>query len=119
MDELLNALEALIKKKRAVKQASMQQLLTGKTRLPGFSQAWETVQMGQIGSTYGGLSGKTKIDFEGGNARYVTFLGVLENVMLDMRHAERVRVGPRESQNHVIKGIYCSMLHPKPLEIWQ
>ena len=41
VDGLLNALEALIAKKRAIKQATMQQLLTGKTRLPGFSGAWK------------------------------------------------------------------------------
>ncbi len=104
VDGLLNALEALIAKTQAIKQAAMQQLLTGKTRLPGFSRAWETVQMGQMGSIYGGLSGKTKKDFEGGNARYVTFLGVLENVILDIRHTERVHVGPRDSQNCVMKG---------------
>ena len=40
VDELLAALEALIAKKRAVKQAAMQQLFTGKSRLPGFSGAW-------------------------------------------------------------------------------
>ena len=40
VDALLAALEALIAKKRAIKQAAMQQLLTGKTRLPGFSGAW-------------------------------------------------------------------------------
>ena len=104
VDGLINALEALIAKKRAIKQATMQQLLTGKTRLPGFSGAWETTRMGQIGSIYGGLSGKTKIDFEGGNARYVTFLGVLENVILDIRHTERVHVGHGESQSSVMKG---------------
>ena len=41
VDELLGSLEKLIAKKRAIKQAAMQQLLTGKTRLPGFSGAWE------------------------------------------------------------------------------
>ena len=46
MDGLLAALEALIAKKRAVKQAAMQQLLTGKSRLPGFSGAWETKTVG-------------------------------------------------------------------------
>lgn len=104
VDGLIDALDALIAKKRAIKQATMQQLLTGKTRLPGFSGAWETVKMGQIGSIYGGLSGKNKIDFEGGNARYVTFLGVLENVILDVRHTERVNVKQGESQNSVMKG---------------
>ena len=48
VDGLLNALEALIAKKRAIKQAVMQQLLTGKTRLPGFSGAWKTKWLGEI-----------------------------------------------------------------------
>ncbi len=48
VDKLLAALEALIAKKRAVKQAAMQQLLTGKTRLPGFSGAWETKRLEHI-----------------------------------------------------------------------
>ena len=48
VDGLLNALEALIAKKRAIKQATMQQLLTGKTRLPGFSGAWETKRLGEL-----------------------------------------------------------------------
>ena len=55
VDGLLAALEVLIAKKRAVKQAAMQQLLTGKSRLPGFSGEWTekplrglaTVTMGQ------------------------------------------------------------------------
>ena len=104
VDGLLSSLEALIAKKRAVKQATMQQLLTCKTRLPGFRGAWEKTKMGCIGSIYGGLSGKSKVDFGEGNARYVTFLGVLENVILDVRHTESVRVGRGESQNSVMKG---------------
>ena len=42
VDSLIKSLEALIVKKKAIKQAVMQQLLTGKTRLPGFSREWET-----------------------------------------------------------------------------
>ena len=48
VDGLINALHALIAKKRAIKQATMQQLLTGKTRLPGFSGAWETKRLREI-----------------------------------------------------------------------
>lgn len=40
IDALLGKLDALIAKKRDLKQAAMQQLLTGKTRLPGFSGEW-------------------------------------------------------------------------------
>lgn len=48
VDRLIRALDALIDKKRAIKQAAMQQLLTGKTRLPGFSGTWETRQIGDV-----------------------------------------------------------------------
>lgn len=41
VDGLIAALDRLIEKKRAIKQATMQQLLSGKTRLPGFSGEWE------------------------------------------------------------------------------
>ena len=48
VDGLLSALEALVAKKRAIKQAAMQQLLTGKTRLPGFSGDWERKTLGEL-----------------------------------------------------------------------
>ena len=48
VDRLINALDALIAKKRAIKQATMQQLLTGKTRLPGFTIPWQTKRLGDI-----------------------------------------------------------------------
>jgi type I restriction enzyme S subunit len=41
VDALIGALDRLIAKKRDLKQAAMQQLLTGQTRLPGFSGKWE------------------------------------------------------------------------------
>ena len=45
VDTLLTKLDQLITKKRDLKQAAMQQLLTGKTRLPGFSGEWETTTL--------------------------------------------------------------------------
>jgi type I restriction enzyme S subunit len=50
VDGLITALDRLIAKKRAIKQATMQQLLTGKTRLPGFGGEWEHYQIGNLGS---------------------------------------------------------------------
>ena len=48
VDGLIRSLDALIAKKHAIKQAAMQQLLTGKTRLPGFSGAWDVKRLGDI-----------------------------------------------------------------------
>jgi len=46
VDALITALEQLITKKRNIKQGAMQQLLTGKKRLPGFSGEWEAKRLG-------------------------------------------------------------------------
>lgn len=46
VDTLLEALDRLIAKKRDIKQATMQQLLTAQTRLPGFEGAWKRVRLG-------------------------------------------------------------------------
>lgn len=48
IDSLIAALNALIAKKRAIKLATMQQLLTGRTRLPGFEEEWETKGFGDL-----------------------------------------------------------------------
>ena len=104
VDELIGSLEALIVKKRAIKQAAMQRLLTGTTRLPGFGEEWETATLGEIGITYGGLSGKTIADFGNGGARYIAFLDVLEKVVLTRQRFDRVSVACSESQNRVMVG---------------
>jgi type I restriction enzyme S subunit len=56
VDALLGALERLIAKKRDLKQAAMQQLLTGKTRLPGFSGEWEVRRLGALARIQRGAS---------------------------------------------------------------
>ena len=61
VDGLLAALEAVIAKKRAVKQAAMQQLLTGKTRLVGFRGAWETTTLGEVADIKNGATPSTQI----------------------------------------------------------
>ena len=49
VDALIAALDKLIAKKRNIKTATMQQLLTGKTRLLGFDGEWETKMLGELG----------------------------------------------------------------------
>ena len=47
-DAAIESLDALIAKKRDVKQATMQQLLTGRTRLPGFTAEWKKVRFDEV-----------------------------------------------------------------------
>jgi type I restriction enzyme, S subunit len=48
VDELLTSLELMIAKERGLKQAAMQQLLTGKSRLPGFRGEWEMKKLKDV-----------------------------------------------------------------------
>lgn len=47
-DAYIESLEQLITKKRQIKQGVMQELLTGKRRLPGFETPWESVTLGEV-----------------------------------------------------------------------
>lgn len=55
-DALIESLEQLISKKRQIKQGAMQELLTGKRRLPGFSGEWVVKQLGDIAEIIMGQS---------------------------------------------------------------
>ena len=62
-DELISSLEKLIEKKKLIKQGTMQQLLTGKKHLPGFSGEWEVKKLGEIGDITGaGINKKLRSD---------------------------------------------------------
>ena len=104
VDALLAKLDQFIAKKRDLKQAAMQQLLTGQTRLPGFGGAWEVKRMRSLGNTYGGLTGKTKIDFGHGRARYIPFMNVMTDTVIDVEWLEAVDVASNEVQNLTQKG---------------
>jgi type I restriction enzyme S subunit len=62
VDELLGGLDRLIAKKRDLKQAAMQQLLTGQTRLPGFKGEWKVKRLGIFGKCLRGVSYKGDSD---------------------------------------------------------
>ncbi len=93
VDGLLNALEVLIAKKQAIKQAVMQQLLTGKTRLPGFNGAWKTKRLGELGEISGAGVDK-KINPNEMPVRLVNYLDVYNKTFLyskDLTHEVSAR----------------------------
>lgn len=103
-DALISSLEKLITKKRNIKQGTMQELLTGKKRLLGFSGKWEAKKLSEIGTPYGGLSGKSKKDFEDGKYPYIPFLNIMNNPVIDTDYFDYVNICSDESQNQAMKG---------------
>ncbi len=62
VDELIASLEKLIEKKKALKQGVMQELLTGKRRLPGFTGEWKEQPLDKYGEFIRGVSFDPNVD---------------------------------------------------------
>ena len=60
--------------------------------------------LGEISSMYGGLTGKNKTDFEEGNASYITYKNIFDNIEIDFSKLEKVKISSSEKQNKVKYG---------------
>ena len=72
IDELISSLKKLITKKKAIKQGAIQELLTGKRRLPGFSGEWSKCKLGSLGVLLKG-AGINRNDSNSGNLPAVRY----------------------------------------------
>ena len=59
---------------------------------------WEQRKLGDIGETYGGLSGKSGEDFGHGNAKFVTYMNVFTNPIADTEMTESIEIDSRQVQ---------------------
>ena len=60
--------------------------------------------LGEVGTIYGGLSGKSKQDFVNGNSKFITYKNVYSNMALKVDEFETVMIRPNEKQNIVQYG---------------
>lgn len=96
VDNLIESLENLIKKKKLIKQGALQKLLKQK-------KGWRNKRLGEIGKVYGGLSGKNKKDFETGDKPYIPFMNVMANTIINTNDLCYVNFSSNETQNKVLK----------------
>ena len=86
-DKLLN-----IKKSLLEKMFPQNGELIPQIRFKGFTEDWEQHKLGNIGTTYTGLSGKSKDDFGHGQGRYVTYMNVFKNPIADETMTELIEI---------------------------
>lgn len=60
--------------------------------------------LGDIGTFFGGLTGKTKQDFQNGNKKFISYMNVYKNPAVDITAEDFVRIGNEERQNTVEYG---------------
>lgn len=65
---------------------------------------WQFKNLGELGETFTGLSGKTKDDFGYGDGLFITYMNVFKNTIAKSDIVERVKIGSNENQNRVQYG---------------
>ena len=119
VDELINSLEKLIAKKCNIKQGTMQELLTGKKRLPGFIGEWEVKKLGEIGEIKGAGVDK-KIRQDEIPVRLVNYLDVFHRGFIYGKHLNHyVTARPEQIQRCAVKkgDIFFTPSSEMPYEI--
>ena len=101
VDKLLGSLEKLIAKKRAIKQAAMQQLLTGKTRLSGFGGEWVATTLQEIADLRPGIN--KPASKMGKGTLYVTVQDIYDGTSIKPQKLGRIRVSQAESDFFSLK----------------
>lgn len=80
----------------------MRELIYLEKLLDGVEIEW--LPIGDIADIYGGLTGKTKADFENGNAKYVSYKNIFSNINIDEPPTDFVNVKNGERQHAVRYG---------------
>jgi len=100
VDALLGGLDRLIAKKRDLKQAAMQQLLTGQTRLPGFHGEWEVKTLKQAAEISTGIN--KPLSEMGSGALYVTVQDLYDGTSIRTNRLSRIKVSPVEIETRAL-----------------
>lgn len=70
-------------------------------RFKGFTEAWEQRKLGEVGTTYAGLSGKTADDFGHGEASFITYMNVFSHPVANSEMVEHVEIDNKQREVQV------------------
>jgi len=70
------------------------------TEIGVIPEEWKVAELGSLGQTYNGLSGKTKEDF-GSGSPYLTYMNIFANTKVNINLVEYVKINSKETQNKV------------------
>lgn len=98
-DKYIEGVDIEITKKKLLKEGAMQELLTGKTRLAGFSGEWCEVKLGDILTVKSGYPFKSETYSAFGDYKIITISNV-KNGKLDMSEYNKLTTCPIDLQNH-------------------
>ena len=108
LDNLITLHQRKCESLKKVKKSMLQKMFpkngesVPEIRFAGFTDPWEQRKLGDCGTTYTGLSGKTKEDFGHGEGKFITYMNVFSNSVSNFEMTEPIEID--NSQNEVKKG---------------
>lgn len=67
-------------------------------RFSGFTDPWEQRKLGELGTTFTGLSGKKASDFGHGEASFITYMNVFSNPVANPNMVDNVEIDPKQRE---------------------
>src|SRR5690606_12839113 len=117
IDERLSLSSKIIEQLELYFQGISDNVFSQQIRFKEFSEEWELETLGNIGSTYNGLSGKTKEDF-GDGEMYIQYKQIFDKSKIELSDCDLVRVNENENQNKAKYGdIFFTISSETPNEI--
>ena len=85
-------------------------------RFKDFDEEWEEKKLGEMGTTYNGLSGKTKEDFGHGKGKFITYMNVFSNSISNIDMTDSIEID--HNQNSVKYGdVFFTVSSETPNEV--
>ena len=102
LDSLITLHQRKYEKLKNIKKSMLEKMFpkngsnVPEIRFKGFTDAWEQRKLGDMGSTFNGLSGKTKDDFGHGEAKFITYMNVFSNPIADLTMTESIEIDKKQ-----------------------
>ena len=106
LDNLITLHQRKLEKLKKVKKSMLEKMfpqngeMEPQIRFCGFNSTWEQRKLGDMGTTFSGLSGKTKKDFGCGDAKFITYMNVYTNAISDIDMTEKVGIDNKQRTVH-------------------
>ncbi len=106
LDHLITLHQRKLEKLKKVKKSMLEKMfpqngeMEPQIRFCGFNSTWEQRKLGDMGTTFSGLSGKTKKDFGCGDAKFITYMNVYTNAISDIDMTEKVGIDNKQRTVH-------------------
>ena len=104
LDDTITLHQRKLESMKLLKKSLLQKMFpkSGETvpevRFPGFTDAWEQRKLGELGTTYTGISGKTSSDFGHGDARFITYMNVYSNAIANPLMVEPIEIDQKQNE---------------------